>query len=973
MKKLCAILVLVAFAMSGVAQEPHFDFSVVGSTGYKIFYRIVDDSTHQVEVTYPCQHEDNYWWGYDKPEGKLMLVDTVAFNGTSYVVVSIGDHAFSGCSDLRGVLELPSTVQSIGACAFKDCVNLNGSLYLPAAMKRIEDETFSGCSSFTGKLVLPDSVQYVGNQAFLHCSGFTGMMMLPATLTFIGKQAFKGCSGINSMSVKTVTVPTTATDAFDDIHSWITVNVPFNTQESYQNAPGWSRFAHHTVEKSIWTGNAEPWTKGSGTTDDPYLIESAENLAWLAKSVNERKNMTVGTGTSSGGGTYYIYSFYDSFVYQDTCFKLVVDISLNKGECYWNPIGNPNLINLNQFLLYAPHHINDVFGRPHYYYLNYFSGQFDGDHHVISKVQYTNSFDGMDVIGSAFRIGFFGFMRDATIFNLTLDDILAGTNAGIVTGGLAGSAIKSNIATIHISGKFSQGRICGGIAGIAQQSVIKGCTTQMDINGGTVGGIVGKFVCDTAIGAMDGVYNCRSFGNINNAYLAGGVVAICRGVIEDKGVLRIENSFSKGTMTRICPDPPHIVESGNFIFGGIVGQVENIDTLYILNCYTNNNINTVPSNGGNHQYYGGGILAYSDVNSTISIKNCYHVGPIVTQRNGGILAQNTNMTLVRNCFFESSCAPDDGFGIPLEDDYLKTEAFVNQLNNGSSVFKMDTDPYENDGYPVFGTDGLIFVGAEWYYEINNPDGNVTYQHLVCSGDTTVNEKKAKVIVRTNQIYDKKDQTVITRECVYEENGVVYWWNATKGKFTVLYDFGAEVGDEWTIEVGEETIKTKVYAIDLQYINGIPYKKLTIADPDDIFSGVLLSDIGHQNSFFPEKLMTKSKGYRVEGLRCYWLHNELILHVGDMDCDEVYNQWHHNVDENLTTDFKIYPNPSNGLLYIETVQATSLPEPTEYRITNLMGQPLMTGIIKDQSIDISALPSGIYFFSMIGQTIKLMKQ
>lgn len=33
----------------------------------------------------------------------------------------------------------------------------------------------------------------------------------------------------------------------------------------------------------IWNGTSKvPWTKGSGTESDPYLIESPANLAYLA-------------------------------------------------------------------------------------------------------------------------------------------------------------------------------------------------------------------------------------------------------------------------------------------------------------------------------------------------------------------------------------------------------------------------------------------------------------------------------------------------------------------------------------------------------------------------------------------------------------------------------------------------------------------------------------------------------------------
>ena len=992
MKKLFIIIVLMAWAMNSFAQEAHFDFSITNPTGYEFYYRIIDAQNHWVEVTYPCQNGDNYWWGYDKPEGKLILSDTIAYQGTDYYLVAIGDHAFCGCSGLRGALEFPATVQSIGAGAFKGCSNLNGNLNIPSPVTRIEDEAFCGCSGFSSKLYLTDSLTYIGAKAFQQCA-FKGMLMLPSTLTVIGDEAFKGCTSFNNISIKAVTPPTTGSCVFADVPTWIPVSVPYQAKEAYQNAQGWSQFASRIVEKSYWNGNAEPWTKGSGTADDPYIIESAENLAWLAKSVNERKKMETDIHVSPGGGWFYIYYFHDAKVYQDTCFRLVIDVDLNKGEgLLWNPIGNQHYINIEDYdgEVIADHYTNNVFNQPQYYYYTYFSGQFDGNGHVVSKAHYYDSHDNM---------GFFGIIYNAIVSNLTIDELLAHPYYVYTIGGLAARAINSTVYNCHTSGTIENSKTGGGIVGVANMcqiynchtsGVITGntgggivgsanrcrieqCTTKTNFNGTYIGGIAGTFICDSTNSSQNSVLNCSFVGNINNAYKAGGIVASCQSVSEGTGSIHIENCFSRGAITKIINGNSYS-DGGDFEFGGIVGLVNHIDTLFIQNCYSNDTLTGVGVTYDNYKHYIGGILGGANASTTLYIRNCYHVGPITSKTyKGGILAQNTNMTIVRNCFFDQSTAPDDGFGIPLENDYMKTEAFVNRLNNGSSVYRMDTDPFENDGYPVFGTDGIIFVGAEWYYEILNDDGSITYQHLQCVGDTTINEERPKVIVRSNTQYDRDEHTEVTHEYVYEENGVVYWWNSTLGKFTVLYDFGAEVGDEWTIEVGNETITTKVYETDLQYINGIPYKRLTIADPSNVFSGNLLGSIGHQTSFFPEKLMSKGKEYHVNGLRCYWLDNELIYKIGDEDCDAIYNEWHNGVDETTEdADFAVYPNPANNVLFVETVCTPSLPGKT-YRITNLLGQTVLSGSInaETQPINIKELPSGMYFITVGGQTVKFV--
>ena len=252
------------------------------------------------------------------------------------------------------------------------------------------------------------------------------------------------------------------------------------------------------------------------------------------------------------------------------------------------------------------------------------------------------------------------------------------------------------------------------------------------------------------------------------------------------------------------------------------------------------------------------------------------------------------------------------------------------------------------------------IGTEWYYEITNDNGSITYQYLECAADTTINDQPIHILVRINTLYDKSQ--VITHEYIYEENNKVYWWNKTLGEFTTLYDFGAEVGDEWEIKVGTQTIPVHVDAAQTVTYKSQEYKMLSISDPDDIFTGDIICGIGHLTSFFPEKLMTK--GYRVENIRCFWQDGELIYQNGDQDCDEIYEQHHYGIDEfDNENGLIIYPNPSHDVLFVKTCHGASLQ--SEYRITNTMGQTLMIGeiISENQMIAVSSLPKGIYFITV----------
>ncbi|MBO6024717.1 MAG: T9SS type A sorting domain-containing protein [Bacteroidales bacterium] len=79
-----------------------------------------------------------------------------------------------------------------------------------------------------------------------------------------------------------------------------------------------------------------------------------------------------------------------------------------------------------------------------------------------------------------------------------------------------------------------------------------------------------------------------------------------------------------------------------------------------------------------------------------------------------------------------------------------------------------------------------------------------------------------------------------------------------------------------------------------------------------------------------------------------------------------------VGENEATAFKVYPNPANGVLFVETVCTPSLPVET-YRIMNPIGQTVMQGQItsEKQQIDVRNLPNGVYFITVGGATRKFV--
>ncbi len=277
---------------------------------------------------------------------------------------------------------------------------------------------------------------------------------------------------------------------------------------------------------------------------------------------------------------------------------------------------------------------------------------------------------------------------------------------------------------------------------------------------------------------------------------------------------------------------------------------------------------------------------------------------------------------------------------------------------------------------------VIAFPSEWYYEIENENGSITYQYMYQAGDTVVGDEPSHILVKINTLYDKGLREDVTREYVYMRDGKVYWWNKTLEEFTVLYDFGAQEGDTWVTMVGTETLIMHVNSVETVEYEGKTYRMLHVSDADDYFSGDIVCGIGHLTSFFPERLMDNGDGLRVEGLRCYWIEDELVFKPGDEDCDAIYSEVHGVEEDGPSTGsgtFTVYPNPTNGVLTVHHSELTTSNAShfhihhSEFQIANLMGQTVLLGQItaETQQIDVSTLPKGMYFITFAGETRKFV--
>ncbi|MEX2363721.1 MAG: hypothetical protein WD597_08860, partial [Balneolaceae bacterium] len=273
------------------------------------------------------------------------------------------------------------------------------------------------------------------------------------------------------------------------------------------------------ASSSILMAQTASAPSGSGTSGDPYLISSLNNLYWITqnssswdKYFNQISNIdaSASSGWDSGAG--------------------------------FTPIGNST---------------------------TKFTGQYDGNNKSISNLFINRS--------SINYIGLFGYTNDAIIKNLTLNDvnITGSVYVGAFAGELGGG--QSELLNCSSSGSVTGSNTTGGLVGVTN-SQITNSTSSATVSGVNtdIGGIVGLLYYGTITstnfsGSVSGYSNVGNFagrnerGTIEKSYAIGtasGNTAV-GGFIGKHYGGTIQNNYSTGNAT------------GTTNVGGFIGEIEN--------------------------------------------------------------------------------------------------------------------------------------------------------------------------------------------------------------------------------------------------------------------------------------------------------------------------------------------------------------------------------------------------------------
>ena len=291
-------------------------------------------------------------------------------------------------------------------------------------------------------------------------------------------------------------------------------------------------------------------------------------------------------------------------------------------------------------------------------------------------------------------------------------------------------------------------------------------------------------------------------------------------------------------------------------------------------------------------------------------------------------------------------------------DKIKTET---QIRNGK-VYYRKTSHYDlNDHITYFlneGYNGYDYLWAGYTIAYGYENGlcqTKTRQKWVVADSCWVND--------SSFVFQYNDIGIRTEELaqIWVNNE---WQNTQRTRWEVDED---DTMLSITYEVWTDSLFTNSKRVEYQYENGqcIGLVGLVWSGDRWVYGIAGVNGVGGNNEriFWDESLSTEDNLIRATH---YSFTNTTII------WQTLYEGIDEKEEKTKASDFTVYPNPANGVLFVETVHAPSLPDQT-YRITNLMGQTVLSGNItaETQQINIASLPAGMYFIIFAGETRKFV--
>ena len=217
-------------------------------------------------------------------------------------IVTISEHAFSGCENITEVI-IPDGVKTIGKYAFSGCNRIT-KITLPNTVTTIEEGAFFGCSSLE-EINLPAGLKTIEDGVFNTCFELKDIQ-IPSTVTSIGEYAFAKCVSLENLTLPT-SLKTIKDGAFSSCVSLVEVKIP-NTVTSV----GLAAFGNCVDLESITIPFIGATSNGTTNVHFGYIFGASsygENATYIPKGLT---NLTILSGNEITTNAFYGCSMLES-------------------------------------------------------------------------------------------------------------------------------------------------------------------------------------------------------------------------------------------------------------------------------------------------------------------------------------------------------------------------------------------------------------------------------------------------------------------------------------------------------------------------------------------------------------------------------------------------------------------------------------------------------------------------------------
>jgi hypothetical protein len=284
-------------------------------------------------------------------------------------------------------------------------------------------------------------------------------------------------------------------------------------------------------------------------------------------------------------------------------------------------------------------------------------------------------------------------------------------------------------------------------------------------------------------------------------------------------------------------------------------------------------------------------------------------------------------------------------------------------------------------------------GATWIYKSFCPTCQLYYMFSYEKDTLFFNRSAKKINVSEVKYFFERTITKVGEEFLYESNDSIYWFDKVNETFEFLYSFNVQVNDtlilknsratclvDTTYPKADTVIVTQVFDDTI----GNRIFKLYDTSTDKHFQlGRVINKIGAYGAPFPiinqdlcESRNTLCVGcvdytlvsaeygefYETYAPQCYKddIRGTLpISYTNEEVCYELFTSVKEKNSEQVNYYFKIFPNPSNSEIQIETsIKAVS------FQVFDMYGRIIMSNDAVNNVVDISSFSNGTYIIHLI---------